>query len=230
MEKDKVLIQDIPSIIWGKKSDKVYLFVHGKMSSKESAEDFAEIANAKGYQVLSFDLPEHGERNDTDYRCNIWNGIHDLKVIGDFVRSNWNTVSLYGCSLGAYFSLHAFANMHFDQCLLQSPILDMEYLIHNMFNWFGVTEDRLEREKEVSTPIDILSWDYYCYVKSHPITQWNSPTSILYGSMDQLQSLDIMEQFARMFQCNLTVSEGSDHPFAGEEQMSIAKQWIIRNI
>jgi esterase/lipase len=230
MKREIILIQNIPSIIWGDTSEKLYLFVHGKMSNKESAEGFAEIANSKGYQVLSFDLPEHGERNDADYQCNIWNGIHDLKVIGDYARSNWNNISLYGCSLGAYFSLHAYSDMLFHHCLLQSPILDMEYLIHRMFSWFDVTEERLEKENEIPTPIDILSWDYYCYVKAHPIEKWSSPTSILYGSLDQLQSRAIMDHFSSNFRCDLTVSEGSDHPFAGVEQIGIAKQWLIDHI
>ena len=41
--------------------EKVYIHVHGKMSRKEYAEAFAEIAEKKGYQTISFDLPEHGE-------------------------------------------------------------------------------------------------------------------------------------------------------------------------
>ncbi|MDF2905467.1 MAG: alpha/beta fold family hydrolase [Herbinix sp.] len=230
MIKESIIINNIPSILWGEKSDKLYLFVHGKMSNKESAEAFAEIANARGYQVLSFDLPAHGDRQDFNYRCDIWNGIHDLNVIGDYARHNWNYLSLYGCSLGAYFSLHAYQDIHFDQCLLQSPILDMEYLIHNMFLWFDVTEERLEQEKEIPTPIDILTWDYYCYVKSHPIDKWLSPTCILFGSLDQLQNRSIMEFFAQKFRCSLTVSEGCDHPFASDKEGEIVTQWIIKHL
>lgn len=53
MTVNKIKINDIPAIVWGEKSDKVYLFVHGKMSSKESAEVFAEIAEegAVGKQI-----------------------------------------------------------------------------------------------------------------------------------------------------------------------------------
>ena len=58
------------------------------MYCKEYAEKFAEIAEKKGYQTISFDLPEHGERKDSSYRCDIWNGMHDLTVIGDCVFFN----------------------------------------------------------------------------------------------------------------------------------------------
>ena len=56
------------------------------MSKKESAEEFSRIANSKGYQVISFDLPEHGERIDLDYKCNVWNGIKDLEEISQKYR------------------------------------------------------------------------------------------------------------------------------------------------
>ena len=72
MKTTKIKINNIPAIIWGEESDKVYLFVHGKMSSKEAAEQFAGIAEEKGYQTVSFDLPQHGERCDGTERCHIW--------------------------------------------------------------------------------------------------------------------------------------------------------------
>ena len=103
MKRTRIEINHIPTLVWGEKSDKVYLCVHGKMSSKESAEGIAKIAEQRGYQTISFDLPGHGERKDEDERCDIWNGIRDLTVIGDYVFANWKEVSLYACSLGAYF-------------------------------------------------------------------------------------------------------------------------------
>ena len=122
---DRIEIKNIPSLVWGEKSDKAYLYVHGKMSSKESAEDFARIAREKGYQTISFDLPSHGERINENIRCDIWNGMHDLTVIGDYVFENWKEVSLYACSLGTYFSLNTYGNRNIKKCLFQSPILDM---------------------------------------------------------------------------------------------------------
>ena len=62
MEKQLLHINNIPAVIWGASSDKIYLYVHGKSGCKEEAASFAELACAKGWQVLSMDLPEHGER------------------------------------------------------------------------------------------------------------------------------------------------------------------------
>ena len=230
MIKEKINIEGIPAIIWGEKSDKAYIFVHGKMSNKESAEAFAEIAAGKGYQTVSFDLPEHGERTDKDYLCNIMNGIADLTKIGDYVFGEWNTVSLFGCSLGAFFSLHAYCNKNFENCLFQSPIVDMEYLIHNMFLWFDITEEQLREKGEIPTPIDTMSWPYYLYIKEHPIDKWSAPTHILYGAKDNLQSREIMEEFAGRFNCRLTVSENSEHPFMNESDQAIVKAWMKNSL
>lgn len=61
MKKEYIRINKIPAVIWGEPSKKVYLFVHGKLSDKEAAKRFAQIAEEKGYQTVSFDLPKHGE-------------------------------------------------------------------------------------------------------------------------------------------------------------------------
>ena len=62
MEKEFIQICSIPAIIWGVTSSKAYLYVHGKGLDKEEAELFASIVCQCGWQVVSIDLPEHGER------------------------------------------------------------------------------------------------------------------------------------------------------------------------
>ena len=230
MFQETVYIQNIPAIIWGEKSNQVYIFVHGKMSRKESAETFATIAAGKGYQTISFDLPEHGERSDPEYKCNLMNGMIDLRLISDYVFRNWTRVSLFGCSLGAFFSLHAYRDLQFENCLFQSPILDMEYLIQQMFSWFHISEDQLRLQGEIPTPLDTMSWLYYRYVKEHPIDKWSSPTHILYGANDNLQCISVMEEFARKFNCHITVSENSEHSFMEERDTIIVTNWMNNSI
>lgn len=221
----KIMISNIPTIIWGEDSDKIYVYVHGKMSCKESAKSFAQLAEQKGYQVISFDLPEHGERTNHKYRCDIWNGINDLTIIAEYVFSNWKHVALYACSLGAYFSLNAYTDRKFEKCLFLSPIVNMEYLIKQMFIWFNITPEQLQNEKEIDTPVDILRWDYYQYVKEHSIDKWNTPTFILYGAKDTMQSSDVIQNFANRFQCDLKVSSNSEHPFMSEKDQEIVRRW-----
>ena len=57
MKKKNIKIENIPVVLYGDTSDKLYLFIHGKCGYKEEAEFFAEIVCPKGYQVLSIDLP-----------------------------------------------------------------------------------------------------------------------------------------------------------------------------
>ncbi len=230
MRTQSIKINNIPAMIWGEQSGKVYIHVHGKMSRKEYAEQFAKIAEKKGYQTLSFDLPEHGDRNDSSYRCDIWNGINDLSLIADYAFSKWKEVSLFACSLGAYFSLNTYADRPFTKCLFQSPMIDMEYMIRQMFRWYDVSEERLCIEKEISTPFDTLRWDYFQYVLEHPIRNWGIPTSILYGGKDNFQPIEIIQLFANAHHCKLTISEESEHPFMQPKDEEIVAQWLADNL
>lgn len=227
----KLYIGNIPSLIWGCESPKVYIHVHGKMSRKEFAEDFAVIAESKGCQTLSFDLPEHGDRaDDHEYRCDIWNGVRDLNAIAEYAFKHWKAVCLYSSSLGAFFSLHAYKNLPIEKCMFQSPIVDMEHLVKKMLEKFGITEDDLIKKGEIMNPIDPLRWDYYQYVKEHPITEWNIPTSILFGGNDWFQSTEIMGSFALAHGCNLTVVPGSEHAFVGDGDGEIVRAWYQKEI
>ena len=230
MKQERLLIGRIPSIVWGEPSESVWIHVHGKMSNKENAADFAAIAQERGFQTLSFDLPEHGERIDEGTRCDIWNGIADVQAVGEYARSRWLHIRLHGCSLGAFFSLHACRKWPLERCLLQSPIVDMEYLVRQMFAWFGVSEEQLRQEGEIPTPVDTLSWRYFEYVRSHPILEWRVPTAMLYGGRDDMQSLNVMRRFADRFGCVLTVSEPSAHPFMEPGDQAIVERWLRANM
>ena len=43
-----ITISGIPAILWGGKSDEIYIYVHGKLSRKENARGLAEIAIRRG--------------------------------------------------------------------------------------------------------------------------------------------------------------------------------------
>ncbi|MBR4081408.1 MAG: alpha/beta hydrolase [Clostridia bacterium] len=230
MKAERITIGGIPAIVWGEPSEQAYLCVHGKMSCKEDMAAMADIAVQRGYQVISFDLPQHGERKDKPDRCDVWNGVRDLTTVGDYAFARWREVSLFACSLGAYFSLQAYPARRFARCLFQSPILDMELLIRRMFLWFGVTEERLEQEGEIDTPIDPLRWDYYQYVLAHPVARWEAPTRILYGSRDNLQPMSAAEGFAARFGAQLTVAEGCSHAFMDDGEPAVVRRWLEDNL
>ncbi len=230
MKTERITINGIPALVWGEKSERVCLCVHGKMGSKEAAEYVAAEAEKKGMQTLSFDLPQHGGRVGEKDRCDIWNGVRDLTLAADYAFANWSESTLFACSLGAYFSLHAFGDRPFRKALFQSPVVDMEYLVRQMMVWFDVSEARLEREKEIETPVDLLRWDYYRYILAHPVTRWSVPTAILFGAKDDLQTREIMESFSERHGCALTVSPRSSHPFMEAADGPIVAEWLQNNL
>ncbi len=181
--------------------------------------------------MLSFDLPEHGDRKNEAYACKVQNCVKDLNTIMNYAQSLSNNISVFACSIGAYFTLLAYKDKLLKQCLFLSPVVNMKRIINNMMTWFNVSENRLKSEKEISTPIgQTLYWDYYCYVKEHPIAAWNKPTSILYGSKDNLCEFDVVASFVKRFNCNLQVMEQGEHYFHTEEQLQFLRQWIKKYI
>lgn len=233
MIKKHFKIENIPAILWGDQSDKLFVVVHGNMSNKEDdlVIVFVEEAIARGYQVLSFDLPEHGDRKDENYACKVQNCVQDLNIIMCYAQTLSNNISVFACSMGAYFSLLAYKHVPLKQCLFLSPVVNMERIINNMMTWFSISESRLKEEKEIPTPIgQTLYWDYYCYVKEYPIVAWNNSTSILYGSKDNLCEFDVVSGFVKSFHCDLQVMEDGEHYFHTAEQLQFFRQWLKKQI
>ena len=228
---EKIQINNIPAILYGSASDRLYLYIHGRNSSKEEAEQFANIAIKSGYQVLSFDLPEHGERTNEQYPYTAQNGVHDLNAIYSFVKNKYNSISLYACSLGAYFSLVAYQNIRFDKSLFLSPILDMERLIQNMMKWSNISEDDLKEKGEYETSFgETLSWSYYEYVRSNRVVKWNSPTFILYGENDNLTEKSILDSFSEKYHCTVDIMPNGEHYFHTEEQLDYLRNWLEKTM
>lgn len=224
---EKIQINNIPAILYGSASDRLYLYVHGKQSRKEEAEHFANIAEKSGYQVLSFDLPEHGERASEQYSCTAQNGVHDLKEIYSFVKHKYKSISLYACSLGAYFNLLAYRDIKFDKCLFLSPILNMERLIQNMMKWSSISEEELKEKRVHETSFgEMLSWDYYEYVRNNPVSKWYSRTFILYGENDNLTERCVLDSFAIQNGCTVDVMPNGEHYFHTKEQLEYLDNWL----
>lgn len=234
MTKKHFKIKNIPAVLWGNSSKNIFIAIHGNMSHKEdeAIEILAKKAIERGYQVLSFDLPEHGERTDREYLCKAPNCVSDLLEIISYTQSNLgNNISIFACSLGAYFTLLACRDIQLRQCLFLSPLLDMKRMIDNMMTWFDISKERLELEKEIETPIgQTLYWDYYCYVQANPIETWEKPTSILYGSSDNLCEFDVLSKFVKDFNCKLDILENSEHFFHTDEQMAYFSNWLEKNV
>lgn len=233
MIKGRFNISNIPTVLWGEKSKKLFIAVHGNMSNKEDVviQILAEEALQKGYQVLSFDLPEHGERKNDSGPCKVQFCVSDLSIIMNYAKEHWKEVSLFACSMGAYFSLLAYKNDLLRKALFLSPVVNMERIIENMMIWFNVTPERLKKEMTIETPIgQKLYWDYFCYVKQHPISTWNTDTDVMYGAKDELCEIEDINYFVKKYCCRLEVMDEGEHYFHTEEQLNVFKHWLRKHI
>ncbi len=227
MQKDIFKIEGIPAILWGDHSDKIYLYVHGKCGCKEEAEGFANIACDKGWQVLSIDLPEHGERKQEQNGFYPWIVVPQLQSIMAYIKQRWQTVRLMASSIGAWFSMQAYEAETFEKCLFVSPILDMKHLIENMMRWAAVSEAELKEKQEIKTSFgETLSCRYLTYAKDHPIKHWNSPIAILYADKDHLTERSIVDDFCRTYNVQLQVMKDGEHWFHTPEQVEVLNCWI----
>ena len=221
------MVQEIPAVLYGDRSENLFLCIHGKMGSKEEAARFAEIVCQKGYQVLSIDLPGHGERTGEMERFVPWEVVPELQAVYGFAQQRWKKNSIYANSIGAYFSLLAFWESKLEKSLFVSPVLDMEKLIRDMMGWAGVTQEQLQQAGEIPTTFgETLSWKYLTYAEEHRIAKWYSPTAILYAGQDHLTAWETVEDFAQRFGCTITVMENGEHWFHTEEQLAVLDAWL----
>ena len=230
MQQQQIIIADICASLYGEPAENVYLFVHGQGGSKEEAAAFAKLVCQSGWQVLSFDLPEHGGRAGDGSALLPWIVAPELQSIWDYLASNWAQVALRANSIGAWFSMLALSDRPLTKSLFVSPILDMEHLIRRMMQWAQVTPQELETKRLIPTNFgQTLNWNYFCYAQEHPVVRWDSDTRILYGSGDNLTEREIVNAFTARHHCALTVLENGEHWFHTVEQLSVLSCWEEQN-
>ena len=214
------------AVTYGEKSDSVYIYVHGLGGCKEDAEEFSKIAEKKGFQVLAFDLPGHGERKKDSEKIStppFQKAADDLEAVYDAARSEWKNVYIYAVSLGAYLSLAAYQGFEIKKALLVSPVVDMKSLIERMMENAGITPEILKERRNI--PEAGLSWDYYEFTLENKITDWEIQTEILYPGLDNLTPRGEIESFAKKFNCGLTVLPDCEHYIHSEEGLKFLRAW-----
>lgn len=198
--------------------NKAILYIHGKGGSYIEAEQYGK--NCRGFDIIGVDY-------EVDYP---W--VVENKIIAAYtdIAKEYDSVYVLANSIGAYFAMHVLQNSKIERALFISPILDMEKLILTMMSWTNVTEQELYEKKEIPTSFgETLSWKYLCYVREHPIT-WNIPTKILYAGQDDLTSREIVDNFIRSHNAELTVMENGEHWFHTEEQIAFLDNWMSEAI
>lgn len=229
MQERRFRIGEIPAVVYGGDSDKGWLFVHGKNGCKEDALPFAELAVPAGGQVLSVDLPEHGERKAEQGTFNPWTAVPELNGVIAFMQSRYKRLFLRANSIGAWFSMQTANGAAFEQAAFVSPVVNMQNLIERMMSWAGVSADDLQKRGEIPTAFgETLSWRYYVYARNHSLTDWTVPTAILCGERDDLILQEEFKAFAEKFGAELTVAPVAEHWFHTAEQLALLKSWEKR--
>ena len=194
------------------------IYVHGKGGNANEAEHFKKLF--LNNDVYGFDYTSQ----------NPWDAKEEFLSYYNSVSKSYDSVILIANSIGAFFSMSALSKVDISKAYFISPIVDMEKLIKDMMLWANVSEDDLQREKEINTDFgENLSWEYLCYVRSHPI-KWNIPTNILYGEKDNLTSLETISNFSKKIDANLTIMKDGEHWFHTDIQMKFLDDWIKNSI
>ena len=87
-------------------------------------------------------------------------------------------------------------------------------------------------EKKIQLPIgQILDWEYYCYVKRNPIIfDWKVPTTILYGSDDNITEWKEISAFAERYKASVNVLNHGEHFFHTNEQLRVFDKWMDESL
>ena len=225
MEKIKLEVAGIPAVLYGKRSRKVYLYVHGKNGSAAEAARFARTACPAGWQVLAVDLPEHGTRKNSPEKLVPWVVTRELQAVYARMHPVWKHIRVYGVSIGAWFAMQALQTQKPEKALLVSPMVDMEKLILALMQQAGVTEEQLHAAGEIPTDFgETLSWPYLCWLREHPF-RWRTPTQVLYGEADELTSYAVLDRFKRATGAQLTLLADGEHWFHTETQLAVLQTW-----
>ncbi len=190
------------------------LYIHGKGGTVKETEHYKPLFPACDVVGLDYQA-------DTP-----WDAKTEFTAAFQAISKRYNHIFLIANSIGAYFSMCALPQEKIESAYFISPIVDMEKLIGNRMAWANVTENELREKNTVETAFgEPLSWDYLCYVHSHPI-DWTVPTNILYGGQDNLTDRETITTFANAHQFSLTIMENGEHWFHTSEQMQFLDNWI----
>ncbi len=190
------------------------LYIHGKGGCAAECEYYGPLF--PGCEVIGLDY----------HTFSPWETGAEIRAAVIKLKDEFANIILIANSIGAFFSMNAGIDTMIQKAYFISPVVNMERLIGDMMLWANVTEAELKSKGTIHTAFgDNLSWEYLCYVRSHPI-HWMVPTKILYGSRDNLTSLETISDFAEKHSAMLAVMEGGEHWFHTEEQMRFLDEWI----
>ena len=193
---------------------KAMLYIHGKGGSSKEIEQLKPFC--EDYDFHGIDLSDFTP----------WGTEEQIQNAFEMLQRKYDSVSVAGNSIGAYFSMFALQNRSAEKAFFISPILDMEKLILDMMIRANVTESELRKLGTIHTDFgETLSWEYLTFVREHPI-HWKAPTEILYAEYDNMTARKTVDDFVNTHQANLTVMPKGKHWFHTPEQVAFLGKWL----
>jgi pimeloyl-ACP methyl ester carboxylesterase len=190
------------------------LYIHGKGGSADEAEHYKPLFPS--CHVLGLDYKSFTP----------WETGAEITAAVKALKARYDSVVLIANSIGAFFAMYADIDDALAHAYFISPIVNMETLITDMLSLANITEAELREKSVIQTAFgEDLSWEYLSYVRSKPV-KWEVPTDILYGSRDNLTSIDTIRAFAQIHRASLTILDGGEHWFHTWEQMRFLDDWI----
>lgn len=174
----------------------------------------AQAAQAHGWQVLSFDLPQHGARAQNGWPCTMRNCAADLETVMQYARLQWPHLALFGCSMGAYAGLLACRKEALEAAFFLSPVLDMAHMVEDMMAQFHIPQEVLRSQKKLLLPNgQALYWSDLCYLRENPVCMWATPTYILRGSEDFFAGRRPFRRLRKGSPGRIQTAAGAEHYF-----------------
>lgn len=213
-------IGDIPAILFGPASARVYLFLHSEGGQKEDAEEFGKIAAAHGWQTLAVDIPR---QSGTDGQA-LYPGImiSELRKVYQYLSKNWRQIAVRADGLNAWYVMMALHDKPLEQCLFVSPVLDVQSAID-----YAVQSDSTQTDQIPPDEIELAA-EYRIYAEQSPLCKWRVPTEILFAAGDV--NVWSVGDFGEPNPCKLTIEQNCGRAFAEPEERERLRAWEQRAI
>lgn len=190
------------------------VYIHGKGGNAGEAEHYRPLFPDADVIGLEFESAA------------LWDTVEAFPALFAPVFQAYDSVILVANSIGAWYAMMSLSDAPIKQAYFISPIVNMERLILDMAAWAGVTERELREKGSIETNLgETLSWEVLCRTRETP-NRWHTPTRILYGAKDYLQSYDTVCDFAEQSGAMLRVMPGGEHWFHTPEQMTFLDAWL----
>ena len=210
--------------------------VHGFGGSKESAaiEQLAQRVCYKGLNVLTFDLPAHGERNEPTEQLNASNCIRELLLVEDYAKGLGGELYAFATSFGGMCMLHRLERLadSYKKIVLRVPAVDMAdslLRVAEMSNKEFSPETAKSEGFRITLGRDyVIPYRFYeellCLHCQRASDVWNnSRLMAIYAENDELVSRAATAEFLR---CNPLIHslciEHSGHRMAQPEHLAQA--------